>query len=119
MVWTGTSGPLDQQREIFDPNAMTAASTTLPLGSRVRVTNPDNGRSVVVRVNDRGPFVKGRSLVDLSRRAAQQIGLTRKGVGRVQIAVASAPSYRKRARARPLGGNQVIGRRLRLTTKKL
>ncbi len=76
--------------ERFNPDALTAASKTLPLGSRVRVTNPDNGRSVVVRINDRGPFVRGRSL-DLSHRAAQQIGLTGKGVGRVQVASADAP----------------------------
>jgi rare lipoprotein A (peptidoglycan hydrolase) len=73
--------------ERFDPNELTAASKTFPLGSRLRVTNPDNGRSVVVRINDRGPFVRGRSL-DLSHRAAQQIGLTGKGVGRVQVASA-------------------------------
>ena len=63
---------------------MTAASKTLPLGSLVRVTNVANGRSVTVRINDRGPYVRGRSL-DLSRGAAQRIGLTRQGVGRVKI----------------------------------
>jgi rare lipoprotein A len=70
--------------EIYDPNALTAASRTLPLGSTVIVTNPSNGRSVKVRINDRGPFARGRSL-DLSRRAAEEIGLTDKGVGRVKI----------------------------------
>lgn len=63
---------------------MTAASKTLPLGSVVRVTNPETGRSVNVRINDRGPYVRGRSL-DLSRSAARRIGLTRKGVARVKV----------------------------------
>ncbi len=88
----GFAGHSTSNGETFNPNALTAASTTLRLGSRVQVTNPDNGRSVVVRINDRGPFVRGRSL-DLSRRAAQQIGLTGKGVGRVRVATAAAPSY--------------------------
>ncbi len=70
--------------EIYDPNKLTAASRTLPLGSKVIVTNPSTGRSVQVRINDRGPFVGGRSL-DLSKRAADEIGLTEKGVGRVKI----------------------------------
>ena len=88
----GFAGRSTSSGETFNPNGLTAASKTLPLGSRVRVTNPDNGRSVVVRINDRGPFVNGRSL-DLSRRAAQRIGLTGKGVGRVRIATVGAPSY--------------------------
>jgi rare lipoprotein A len=70
--------------EIFNPDGLTAASRTLPMGSRVAVTNISNGRTVVVRINDRGPFVKGRGL-DLSRAAAQRIGLTRKGTGRVEV----------------------------------
>ena len=70
--------------EIYDPNELTAASKTLPLGSTVEVTNPSTGRSVKVRINDRGPYVRGRS-IDLSKRAAEEIGLTDKGVGRVKI----------------------------------
>src|SRR5260370_42360305 len=70
--------------EIYDPNELTAASRTLPLGSTVEVTNPSTGRSVKVRINDRGPYVRGRNL-DLSKRAADEIGLTEKGVGRVKI----------------------------------
>jgi rare lipoprotein A (peptidoglycan hydrolase) len=88
----GLAGRSTSSGETLDPNALTAASKTLPLGSRVRVTNPDNGRSVVVRINDRGPFVRGRSL-DLSHRAAQQIALTGKGVGRVRIAAADVPLH--------------------------
>lgn len=60
--------------ERFNPSAMTAAHRTLRFGTRVRVTNSRNGRSVVVRINDRGPFVKGRS-IDLSSGAARAIGM--------------------------------------------
>src|SRR5579863_2267712 len=80
----GFAGHPTSTGESYNPEALTAASKTLPLGSHVRVTNPDNGRSVVVRINDRGPYVRGRSL-DLSHGAARQIGLTGKGVGRVQV----------------------------------
>jgi len=80
----GFAGRRTSTGESYNPEALTAASKNLPLGSHVRVTNPDTGRSVVVRINDRGPFVRGRSL-DLSHGAAKQIGLTGKGVGRVQV----------------------------------
>jgi len=80
----GFAGRRTSSGEVYNPEGLTAASPTLPLGSHVRVVNPDTGRSVVVRINDRGPFVHGRSL-DLSHGAAQQIGLTGKGVGRVQV----------------------------------
>lgn len=70
--------------ERFDPDALTAASRTLPIGSTVIVTNPKNGKSVRVRINDRGPHVRGRSL-DLSRRAAGELGITEKGVARLKI----------------------------------
>ncbi|MGO9059935.1 MAG: septal ring lytic transglycosylase RlpA family protein [Candidatus Binataceae bacterium] len=89
--WYGAklSGRRTSSGEVFNPNELTAASRSLPIGSRVKVTNVSNGRAVVVRINDRGPFVKGRS-IDLSHAAAQRIGLTRKGVGRVQIARADS-----------------------------
>lgn len=70
----------------FNPNAMTAAHKTLPFGTRVRVTNLNNGRSVVVRINDRGPYVAGR-VIDLSRAAASAVGMTGAGLARVNIAV--------------------------------
>jgi peptidoglycan lytic transglycosylase len=70
--------------ERYDPHALTAASKTLPLGSTVLVTNPETGKSVTVRINDRGPYVRGRSL-DLSERAAEEIGITKKGVARVKV----------------------------------
>ncbi len=71
--------------EAFDMFGMTAAHRTLPFGTRLRVTNPRTGASVVVRVNDRGPF-SGNRLIDLSRAAAQQIGLIQRGHGRVELA---------------------------------
>jgi rare lipoprotein A len=64
--------------ERMNPSAMTAAHRSLPFGTKVRVTNSKNGRSVVVRINDRGPFVKGRFL-DLSRGAATQLGFISSG----------------------------------------
>ena len=64
--------------ERMNPSAMTAAHRSLPFGTRVKVTNQNNGRSVVVRINDRGPFVKGRFL-DLSRGAAKQLGFISSG----------------------------------------
>ncbi len=72
--------------ERFNMRAMTAAHRTLPFGTQVRVTNPRNGRSVVVRINDRGPFVSGRS-IDLSRAAAQKIGMISRGHARVEMEV--------------------------------
>ncbi len=70
----------------FNPNAMTAAHRTLPFGTRVRVTNLNNGRAVTVRINDRGPFIAGR-IIDLSRAAAAAVGMTGAGLARVNIAV--------------------------------
>ncbi len=72
--------------EVFDPSRLTAAHRTLPLGSRVRVTNPRNGDSVVVRINDRGPY-HGNRVIDLSTAAAREIGLIRSGTGNVNLAL--------------------------------
>lgn len=70
----------------FDMNAMTAAHRTLPFGTEVKVINVANGRAVVVTINDRGPFVKGR-IIDLSRAAAAQLGFLKKGVTKVRVEV--------------------------------
>ncbi len=70
--------------ERFDQRALTAASRTFPIGTRLRVTNLDNGRSVVVRVNDRGPFARGR-VIDVSYAAARALGMVGRGTARVQI----------------------------------
>lgn len=70
--------------ERFSPSAMTAAHRTLPFGSKVRVTNTRNGRSVIVRINDRGPF-HGNRVIDLSRAAARELGFVRSGTAPVKI----------------------------------
>ena len=70
----------------FNPNAMTAAHKTLPCGTRVKVTNKRNGKSVIVKINDRGPYIKGR-IIDLSRAAAQKINMTKAGVVPVIVQV--------------------------------
>ena len=70
----------------FNPNAMTAAHKTLPFGTRVRVTHLGNGRSVVVRINDRGPYIKGR-IIDLSKAAAGKIGMRGSGIARVKVEI--------------------------------
>ncbi len=82
---SGTAGRATASGEAYNPNDLTAASSNLPIGSTVKVTNPETGRSVKVRINDRGPFVHGRSL-DLSKSAAEKIGITHKGVARVKVA---------------------------------
>ena len=81
----GFNGHRTSNGEIFNPYELTAASRTLPLGTYARVTNLNNGKSVVVRVNDRGPYVRGRG-IDLSHAAAARVGLVHQGVGRVRVA---------------------------------
>ena len=70
--------------ERFNPKELTAAHRTLPLGTKLRVTNLSNGKSVVVRVNDRGPYAKAR-ILDLSHAAAQEISMVRRGTARVKL----------------------------------
>jgi peptidoglycan lytic transglycosylase len=86
--WYGADfqGRLTASGERFDMTELTAAHPTLPFGTQVRVTNPKNGRSVVVRINDRGPYV-GARIIDLSRKAAELIGMESRGVGRVRLEV--------------------------------
>jgi len=86
--WYGTSeqGRKTASGERFDRNAMTAAHPSLPFGTVVRVTSLDNGRTVRVRINDRGPFVHGR-IIDLSAAAATRLGIREDGVARVRLAV--------------------------------
>jgi rare lipoprotein A len=79
--------------EIFDQHRLTAAHRTLPLPSMVRVTNLENGRSVVVRVNDRGPFKNGR-IIDLSERAAELLGFRGSGTAKVLVEIMEAESRR-------------------------
>lgn len=83
-------GRLTASGEVFDTNQLTAAHKELPFGTRVRVVNPENGESVVVTINDRGPFVENR-IIDLSRAAADAIGISGLGVARVRLEVLETP----------------------------
>lgn len=91
-------GRLTANGEIYNKNAMTAAHRTLPFGTFLKVTNTRNGRSVVVRVNDRGPYISGRS-IDLSEGAARAIGMISSGVGKVKLEILSAEQGRKSRKA--------------------
>ncbi len=82
----GLDGNMSASGEVFNQNALTAAHRTLPFGTRVQVTNLDNGRSVIVRINDRGPFSSGR-VIDLSAAAARMIGVMQSGVAPVRLEV--------------------------------
>ena len=110
--WYGPkfAGRLTSNGEVFDPSQLTAAHRTLPFGTMVRVTNLATGKSVVVRINDRGPFKAGR-IIDLSRAAADAIGLTRTGVGNVRLEPLSLPSGTLRlAGSDRLHGYEVVSR---------
>ncbi len=72
--------------ERFDMNKLTAAHRTLPFGTMVEVTNLSNGKKVIVRINDRGPYTKGR-IIDLSYAAAKEIGMIRSGTARVRLRI--------------------------------
>ncbi len=85
--------------EFFDMNAVSAAHKTLPMPSMVRVTNLDNGRVISVRVNDRGPFVRGR-IIDMSRRGAQLLGFRYKGTARVRVRILTDESRQVAALAK-------------------
>lgn len=80
--------------ERFSKHAYTAAHKSLPMGTVVRVTNLENGRDVLVKINDRGPFVRGR-IIDLSHAPAQSIGMVQKGTVKVKVEVVSTPSTRQ------------------------
>ncbi len=95
--------------ETFDMNALTAAHKTLPLPGLVEVTNLENGRTVVLRVNDRGPFVDGR-IIDLSRGAARELGLLERGVGRVRVRYLGRAPRLGRERAAVEGGFEIMAR---------
>jgi rare lipoprotein A len=91
--WYGTDfhGKATANGESYDMNDLTAAHRTLPLPSIVRVTNLDNGRSMTLRVNDRGPFARNR-IIDVSRRGAQLLGFERQGTAKVRVEVMAAES---------------------------
>ena len=92
--------------EIYDENDLTAAHKTLPMPSLVRVTNLENGRSLVVRINDRGPFVNNR-VIDLSRRSAQLLGIEQKGTAKVRVQILKDESMMLAAQASAKGGDTI------------
>ncbi|MBW1799952.1 MAG: septal ring lytic transglycosylase RlpA family protein [Deltaproteobacteria bacterium] len=83
-TWKKKGGRMTANGEVFDPNGLNAAHKYLPLPTHVRVTNLENRRSLILRVNDRGPFVKGR-IIDLSAGAAKKLGFYKKGTARVRV----------------------------------
>lgn len=85
--------------EIYDMNSLTAAHRTLPMPSFVRVTNFENGRSLILRVNDRGPFARGR-IIDISRRGAQLLGFHKTGTARVRVQIMADKSRALAARVK-------------------
>ena len=91
--WYGPDfhGKYTANGEVFDQNEVTAAHRTLPMPSFVRVTNLDNGRTLEVRINDCGPFVRGR-ILDLSRRASQLLGIEERGTARVKVEIMAEES---------------------------
>jgi rare lipoprotein A len=93
----GFNGHRTSSGEVYNQEEMTAASTVIPLGSQVMVTNLDTGRAVQVRINDHGPYVKGRK-IDLSHEAARTLGILSPGTARVRIDVLSQPEG-----TRPIG----------------
>lgn len=97
--WYGPeSGSQTANGEHFQPDGISGANTTLPLPSYVEVTDLDTGRRIIVRINDRGPFVRGR-IIDLSRGAAKELGMRNRGVTPVRVRVVQ-PSASDRARLR-------------------
>ncbi len=100
-VWAGVAswygpgfdGQLTANGEIYDMNMATAAHLTLPFGSLVRVVNPKTGRSQLVRINDRGPYVDGRE-IDVSYMVARRLGMEQKGIARVRLELLEVPQRR-------------------------
>jgi len=101
--WYGPDfhGKRTSSGETYDMHAMTAAHKTLPIPTRVRVTNLSNGKSVIVKVNDRGPFARGR-IIDLSYAAAKRLDMIGPGTAEVRIEVVDREGRRQKVRAVPL-----------------
>ena len=85
--YAGAAARRTASGEAFRPNEMTAASRSLPFNTRIRVTNLRNGRSVIVRINDRGPYLRGR-ILDLTPKAAEQLGMKTHGTAPIYIEIA-------------------------------
>ena len=112
----GFDGKQTANGEIYDMNELTAAHRTLPMPSLVRVINLDNGRGIVLKVNDRGPFAHGR-IIDVSRRAAQLLGFEIKGTARVQVQIMADES--RAIVSRLLGGRQVAANETPITVDRI
>lgn len=95
----GFHGEKTANGEIFNQHKLTAAHRSLPLGTKVRVTNFENGKSVEVKINDRGPYARGR-VIDLSRAAAKRLGMEKDGVSIVKIEAKSCPQGYGRRRSK-------------------
>jgi rare lipoprotein A (peptidoglycan hydrolase) len=96
--WYGyEGGSVTATGERYNPQAMTAAHRTLAFGSKVRVINTRTGKTAIVTINDRGPFIRGR-IIDLSQAAAEATGIKSSGVGNVRIEVLSYGSGKRKAR---------------------
>jgi rare lipoprotein A len=108
--WYGEDfhGKYTANGEIYDLNAMTAAHRTLPMPTIVQVTNLDNGRTIELRVNDRGPFARGR-IIDVSRRAAQLLGFENQGTAKVRVRIMVPETIQAVALARRNGSDQKLG----------
>jgi rare lipoprotein A len=104
--WYGQDfhGKYTANGDIFDLNALTAAHRTLPMPSVVQVTNLENGRSIQLRINDRGPYARGR-IIDVSRRAAQLLGFEGQGTARVRVKILVPESIQAASLARRDGGD--------------
>jgi len=102
----GFHGKRTANGEVYDENGLTAAHKTLPMPSMVRVTNLENGRSIEVRVNDRGPYAPGR-VIDMTRRGAQLLGFIDRGTARVRVQIMVEESQQLAALASKQGGDQV------------
>jgi rare lipoprotein A len=86
----GFDGNLTANGEVYDMNGISAAHKTLPFGTVVRVIDLETGRSIVVRINDRGPFVEGR-IIDLSKGAAENLGMVERGIIQVGLRIVRWP----------------------------
>ena len=96
--WYSLPANITANGERMNPNELTAAHRSLPFGTRVLVENLSNGRSVVVRINDRGPFIGGR-IIDLSKAAAASIGMINAGTAKVRVTTAGSENARRARRS--------------------
>jgi len=102
----GFHGKRTANGEVYDENGLTAAHKTLPMPAMVRVTNLENGRSIQVRINDRGPFEAGR-VIDMTRRGAQLLGFIQQGTARVRVDIMPEESQQLAALSSRSGGDEV------------